>query len=203
MQFLRYDNPIMSGISKIANCILLSILWLIGCIPVITVGVSTSALYYTVEKNIKHDRGYVISSFCHAYKENLKQATVVGVVLLAVETVFLFDFWILDAMNKKGIVFGNFCIVFQIFMGLCILYAVWTFAMLGRFQNTVIQIMKNSFIIMIRHIGSSLVIALFLSFGAIVVWLSPIAVCLMPAITCWLISVPVESVFKKYVMSLR
>lgn len=198
MHIFRYDNPIMSGISKIANCILLSMLWLAGCIPVITVGASTCALYYTVEKNIKNDRGYVVSSFWHAYKENLKQATVVCALLLAVEVVFLCDYWILDALEKSGHVLGNIYILFQIFMGLVLLYAVWVFAMLGRFQNIVRQIMKNSFILMVRHIGTSFVIAFCLTFGIVIVWLIPIAVFLMPTVVCWLISVPVERVFKKY-----
>lgn len=198
MQIFRYDNPIMSGISKMANCILLSMLWLIGCIPVLTVGASTCALYYTVEKNIKNDRGYVVSSFWHAYKDNLKQATKVSAVLLAAEAVFLCDYWILDALEKSGHVFGNACILFQVFMGLVLLYAVWVFAMLGRFQNTVRQIMKNSFLLMIRHIGTSLAIAFCLVFGAVVVWLIPISIFLMPTVACWLISAPMEHVFKKY-----
>lgn len=198
MQFFRYDNPIMSGISKIANCILLSMLWVAGCIPVITVGASTCALYYTVEKNIKNDRGYVMSSFCHAYKENLKQATVVSAVLLSAEILFLCDFWILEAMEKSGHVFGNVYIFFQILMGLIVVYGVWVFAMLGRFENTVRQIMKNSLILMIRHLGCSLVTAFCLVFGAVIVWLIPIAVCLMPTVVFWLISAPMERVFKKY-----
>lgn len=198
MQLFRYDNPIMSGISKAANCIFLSMLWLAGCIPVITVGASTCALYYTVEKNIKNDRGYVASSFWHAYKENLKQASAVSAVLLAAELVFLCDFWILDAMEKEGHLFGNAGILFQVIMGLVLVYAVWVFAMLGSFQNTVPRIMKNSFILMIRHLGASFVIAFCLAFGAVVVWLIPLAVCLMPAVVFWLISAPVERVFQKY-----
>lgn len=198
MQFLHYDNPVMSGILKIINCMLLSVLWLIGCIPVITVGASTCALYYTVEKNIKNDRGYVVSCFCNAYKENLKQATAVSVILLAVVALFLSDYWILEAWGNSGHVLGSVSVIFQIFIGLVLLYAIWIFAMLGRFQNTVFKILKNSFILMVRHFGSSMMIAFCLLFGGVVVWLVPCAICLMPAIVCWFISVPIEHVFKKY-----
>lgn len=198
MQLFHYDNPVMLGISKIANCILLSLLWLIGCIPVITVGASTCALYYTVEKNIKNDRGYVISSFLHAYKENLGQATIVSVIFLIAELILQSDFWILEELGKTWNVFGSASAFFKIVMGLLLVYMVWVFAMLGRFENRLLQIMKNSFILMVHHWVSSFAIALCLAFGCAVVWLIPLAVCLMPVVVFWFISIPIERAFHKY-----
>lgn len=198
MQFLHYDNPVMTGIAKFANCVFLSILWLIGCIPVITAGVSTCALYYAVEKNIKNDRDYVISAYWSAFKDNFRQGTAIWAILLAVEALLISDYWILEELGKSGHALGDACILFQIFMALVLLYAIWVLSMIGRFQNTFGQILKNSFILMIRHIGSSLLIMAFVIFGVLTVWLIPLTVCLMPAVVFWIISVPIENVFKKY-----
>ena len=102
-----YDNPIMSAISKIANCILLNMLFLICCIPIVTAGASFTAMYYTVEKNIKNNRGYVCSSFFTSFKENLKKATPVWLLILGIEIIFLSDYFVVNHVRQAGNMLGN------------------------------------------------------------------------------------------------
>ena len=64
-----YDNPIMSAISKIANCILLNMLFLICCIPIVTAGASFTAMYYTVEKILKITEDMSVVPFLHHLKK--------------------------------------------------------------------------------------------------------------------------------------
>ena len=45
---LRPDSALMITMNQITDCIFLSLFWILGCIPVITVGVSTAALYDSV-----------------------------------------------------------------------------------------------------------------------------------------------------------
>ena len=96
-----YDNPIMSAISKIANCILLNMLFLICCIPIVTAGASFTAMYYTIEKNIKNNRGYVCSSFFISFKENLKKATPVWLLILGIEIIFLSDYFVVNHVRQR------------------------------------------------------------------------------------------------------
>lgn len=192
-----YDNPIMSAISKIANCILLNMLFLLCCVPIVTAGASFTAMYYTVEKNIKNNRGYVCSSFFSSFKENLKKATPVWLLLVGIESIFLSDYFVIDYVRKAGKTLGNIYPLFVIMMILVALYAVWFFVNLARFDNSVKNLMRNSLILMIRFPGTSLLILCALSFGGVITYLIPIAGFLMPVITVWLISAPIECVFKK------
>ena len=45
--------------NQIGNILLVSVLWLIGCIPVITIGTSTIAMYYAMVKAVRCEEGYV------------------------------------------------------------------------------------------------------------------------------------------------
>ena len=51
MSFMEYDSPIMAGIGKVIDIIWLSTLWFICCLPIVTIGASTTALYYTSVKD--------------------------------------------------------------------------------------------------------------------------------------------------------
>ena len=82
--FFNYDNPVWRFIGKFGDLIILNILWLVCSIPVITIGASTTAVYYVTLKLARDDDGYTIRSFFKSFKENFKQSTVIWLILLAV-----------------------------------------------------------------------------------------------------------------------
>ena len=51
----NYDNKLMQGLDKFFNVCYLSIVWLLACIPIITIGAANTALYYTANKVLKHN----------------------------------------------------------------------------------------------------------------------------------------------------
>ena len=42
---LKPDSPLMITMTQITDCIFLSLFWLLGCIPVVTIGASFAGLY--------------------------------------------------------------------------------------------------------------------------------------------------------------
>ena len=56
MHFMEYDSPVMTVISKTADILLLSALWFICCVPLITIGAATTALYYSCVKAVRRDK---------------------------------------------------------------------------------------------------------------------------------------------------
>ena len=57
-RLLSIDNPIMRFIIKIFDCMILSVLWLVFSLPVITMGAATAALYSAVYHHIIRDDLY-------------------------------------------------------------------------------------------------------------------------------------------------
>ena len=80
MKLFSFDSPLMTGIMKLGSLIVVTFLWLLFCVPVITAGASTAAFYYTIQKNLKYSRGYTVSSFWESFKNNFSQATAVGLI---------------------------------------------------------------------------------------------------------------------------
>ena len=80
----NWDNIVFQMLGKLVDCVWVSILWVICCIPVFTIGASTTALYYTVHKSIRGDRGYTTRTFFGAFRDNFKAATLPYLIWLAV-----------------------------------------------------------------------------------------------------------------------
>lgn len=67
-KYLNINNPIMRGLSRVADCLFLSVLWLVFSLPVITIGASSTALYTTVYRYIRRGEGYLWRTFWEAFK---------------------------------------------------------------------------------------------------------------------------------------
>lgn len=52
-RFFNPDNPIMEFIAKIFDLILLNLIFIFSCVPIITIGASTSALSYVTLKMVR------------------------------------------------------------------------------------------------------------------------------------------------------
>ena len=56
---LRPDVPLFQLIYKLVNTVVAGVLWVLCCIPVVTAGAATTALYYTIVKTVRHGRGTI------------------------------------------------------------------------------------------------------------------------------------------------
>ncbi len=62
-KYLNINNPIMRGLSRVADCLFLSVLWLVFSLPVITIGASSTALYTTVN-SLRSTKTSLLKSIC-------------------------------------------------------------------------------------------------------------------------------------------
>ena len=76
------DNPVMNFLTIVCDIVILHFLWLLTSLPVLTIGASTTALYYTTMKCIRNGQGGVVKMFFKSFKDNFKQATGIGILAL-------------------------------------------------------------------------------------------------------------------------
>lgn len=192
------DNPIMSGILKAMNCILICLIWIICCLPVITIGTATTALYYTVQKVLKNDRGYAATEFFKAFRTNFKKTLFMWIFMLLAAVIFIGDILILKMYAQNGYLWANVYFLFEVLLAVEVIYAIYVFSYCARFSNTTGAILKNSAILAIRHLGTTFAIALILLASFLVIYILPVSIFIVPIVTVWFISIPLEKVYFRY-----
>ena len=90
----NYDNKFFRGISVLVDCVIISVCWMLMCIPVFTIGAASAAMYDTVHKTIRRDKGYVWSGFWKSFRENFKPATKAWLIHLLILIVLGGDLYI-------------------------------------------------------------------------------------------------------------
>lgn len=150
------DNLFNTIMTKIFDLILLSVLWIIGCIPVITIGASTSALYYVTMKMVEDRDSGIIKTFAKGYKDNLKKSIPITCLLLLCIAILAVDFHVLGAQKTAGasVMYGG-CIALAVIVTAVFGY---TFPLLAKFENTVKNTLVNGAKLAITHLPQTLVI---------------------------------------------
>ena len=156
---LNPEGPVMQFITKIAYSAYLNILWFICCIPIFTIGASTTALFYVTLKMAKNEEGNITKAFFRSFRENFKQGTIIWLILLAVGVVLGFDGYTLYHMRFTN---AFWTILTAIFIVAVVAYAIilmYIFPLLARFQNTTIAMFKNSIMIGMRFLLCTAIMA--------------------------------------------
>lgn len=121
MRFDITDNVIIRALTKICDMVCLNVLWLICCIPIITIGASTTALYTIMLKMVKNEEGYIFRSFFKAFKENFKQSTIIWIILLALGIICCLDYRLAGMMPETaGFVMRSFFLLIAFFSAVCV-----------------------------------------------------------------------------------
>lgn len=194
----NYDNKLMQGLDKFFNVCYLSIVWLLACIPIITIGAANTALYYTANKVLKHNRGYVWKDFWGAFRANFKQSTIVWLVTLGLTLLMCFDTYVMWKFAVAGYGIGKIYIFFTIVLAFVIMWAVYVFPYIGRFANTTKAIMKNALLLAFAHLPKTLLVFAMFVGCAVLLYLFGFLIVLLPGLYMWIKSYIMEGIFRKY-----
>lgn len=192
------DNKFFQGVNKVIDCVCLSVLWLICCIPVVTAGAATTALYYAVNKVIRNGRGYIWAEYWHAFRANFKQSTIVWLILLAAGLIMGIDTYIMYQFGEAGEKVGVLSIVFIILLAFELMWGIYLFPYIARFENTTKVILKNAALIAIGSLFKTILLFALLMVVWFLVWLIFPSIMFLPAVYMLIANVVLEKIFRKY-----
>ena len=142
------NNPFFAFLSKAADIIILSFLWLVCCLPVFTIGPATAALYYVTLKLARKEEVQVTSCFWKGFKENFKQGVAYSFIFLILGAVLVFDYIV--AWGMPGTAGTVCCGIFFALLVWLLCTAFYTFPLQAQFYNTVKQTIINGIFLAIR-----------------------------------------------------
>ena len=100
MKLFDPDSPIMSFLARVADLVILNVLWLLCCLPVVTAGASTTAMYHVVRHLQEESISSVTRDFFRSFKSDFRQATPVYLLLLIPTAAVVMNAWILSAQSS-------------------------------------------------------------------------------------------------------
>lgn len=165
MSFFSVDGPLYRFISRFWDMIKLNFLWLLCSLPIVTMGASTAAAFSITLKMVDEQEGYIAKDFFKAFKSNLKQGSMMGIMFLIAIVALWLDFQFFNLLDTNPVIFLIMGFIGIFIVTLTFLYA---FPLLARYQNSIINTMKNSFDISIRYFVRTLLLIFVLIFEVMI-----------------------------------
>ncbi len=199
--FFNPDNFIFRFSVTILDIVVLSLLWVVFCIPIITIGPATAALYYSAVKCIRFKEEGTYKNFFDSFRSNFRTGAGYNLVFLALAAgmyiiyIAIVGIFPLKEALTVPIIWGFllFCtFLFSVFLCGAIL--------LSRFEYTLSKLLGDSFRIGFGHLprvylsGLIAVAAVLLSikFFYYQLWF------ITPCLSILLISKFMEPILRKY-----
>ena len=192
------DSALMITMSRITDYIFLSLFWMLCCIPVVTIGASTAALYDASFRAFRRNERNTWQRFFQVFRRNWKAGILPTLV-------FLLAGW---GLLKAAVALRNLAVVgtisWMLFAALTFVAVVLLgvlsvlFPVLSRFENSLGGLLKNTLFLALANLprtailGAVNAVALFLCARIVV------PLFFVPSLAAMLGSYLLEPMFKPY-----
>ena len=197
---MNYNSPFIKLLETIANMIIVSMLWLIFCLPVVTIVPSSCALYHTTAKIIfgPGKGNGVFKDFFNSYKDNIIPGIKLTLILL-VARFFIFEGlwtgWQFYKVSILGMLYFGLGIIITAAVTTAVIYIP---PVLSRFDAPILSIIRIAVYFVMKHPLRSIFNVALLALLAFMVEMFPLALLIVPGLYSDLIRIPLEKDMKRF-----
>lgn len=195
---LRPDSGLMITMTQVTDMIFLSLFWILGCLPVVTIGASCAALYDAAFRGFRQGEKHSWQRFWRVFRDNWKSGlvpTLLFLILLSLLVKGLILVWNAAAAGQASwMLFSAAAFLGILALGILSLL----FPLLSRFENSLGRLLKNTVLLGLAYLPRTL--ALGIINGAAIVLCARFVIPLffLPALTALVSSLFVEPIFKPF-----
>lgn len=151
------DSPLMTFLTKVADLMIINILFIVFSIPIFTIGASFSAMYYVTLKLVRNEEGYVSKQFVKGFKDSFKQATIIWIVMLMIAAGLIYDVYVVMTGGSPE----AFKIVIIVLGAIWSVFFINVFPLMAKFENGLLDTIKNAFVVGLTHLVKTVLMIVF------------------------------------------
>ena len=192
----------MNLIKKLPRLFWLNILWLIGCLSVITIGASTCAAYAVTLRLADDDEevssfGGIARRFFKAYKQDLLQGILILIFTVACGTG---GYFIFKAFQESGFNIIKIAVLAGYAL-LAFVFNMYSYPLIARYSNTFVNTLRNSVALFLQYVNSSLKTLVIVLVELVVLYFTRYAFfagfVILPAVIFYTVSLTIKDIFVK------
>lgn len=193
-----YDGALINFFGKIADCVILSLLWLVCSLPVITMGAATAAMYHAIYKSMRQGYGGIWANFWEGFRDNFKQGTVIWLLLLVLYGVLAASAWSAYLMLEAGMSGMLPLILLAIVAAVVTMWAQYLLPSAARFHADTRQLLKACAAVALLNLFWSIALLAVLVAVLALISLEPLSILVLPGVGMYVSSLILEHYLPKY-----
>ncbi len=146
--FFSIDSKFIEFMNTLVDVFILNVCFLIGCIPLVTIGTSITAACSVGLKIYEGRENHVWKQFFLSYKENLKHGIPITLVTAVITYALWLDMQLFNNLENSPI---YFLIIFMIVGFFTVVNLIYIFPLESRYDNSLYQTLQNARKIAVRY----------------------------------------------------
>lgn len=176
-----FDTRVYRWFEVATDFFLLNLMWLVACVPVVTIFPSTAAMFGVVRDWSREKEGGLVNAFVTRFRENFLQSMIVGVLWALFGGALVLDFFVAEALSAwPGVVMKSLLVL------AAVLYAaasVFLFPIMVHYQTDWKTLIKNSLLLSIGRLPTTAACLLFVVIVAGLTTVVPLLIFITGSIT--------------------
>lgn len=202
-RFLRFfdaNSGFWRTVSSVWDVIGLSFLWAVCCLPIVTIGPASAALYTAVNGCVRQMKDGAFTAFFKALRANLKTGILTTLLVVPFSLLCAWCCWIIWQMAQSGAPLASGVWVAALIICWFLLGAMcYIFPTLGRFDYTVGGLLKISIQLSVAYLPTTLLLGMMTALAAVLMWRIWCLFLIVPGVLALLASFLLERIYKKHI----
>ncbi len=159
MGIFSLDGAFVKVMSLVADVIMLSVLFFITCIPVITIGPSTTALFYVMTRRIYEKEAYIFRDYFKSFKLNFIQSFLTWLLISVLFSILAFNIYSIFAgyTFDIGTITGKFFLVLYLSLTIEVfMLSLYAYPVISRFDLKFVDGIKKSLLLAHLHLPTTI-----------------------------------------------
>ena len=137
-KLFELDSPVMSGLNRMGDWIIFSILSLLCAFPIITIGAAQVGLYTAMDR-LQQTKVCGVKDYFVILLQNIKQSTVLWIVVLLEVLLCGFGIWFYAVKEA-----GSLTLIMIVLGVISLMAGIWIFPLQAKYSNSICRVLKNA-----------------------------------------------------------
>jgi uncharacterized membrane protein YesL len=151
-----YDSPVWRFMGRLVDFLVLTVLWAVTSLPIITMGTATTTVYYITLKMTKNQDGYIVSTYFKTFGKLFLETVKAWLLTLIVGVLLGGDIYICLKLGNPiaSLILAALAVVALVYS----MTLMYLFPVMARLDNTIMGYVKAAFYLAIRNFGWSILL---------------------------------------------
>ena len=189
------DTRIYRWLEVVTDFFLLNLMWLVACLPVVTIFPSTAAMFGVVRDWVRNKEGGLARAFVSRFRENFAQSLLVGVLWALFGAALLLDFSVAGRLPPGAEVVAKSLLILA-----TLLFAsasVYLFPMMVHYEMGWRTLIKNALLLSIGRLPTTAACVLFVAAMTVLTVIVPLLILITGSVTAYVVYALCDREFRK------
>lgn len=165
---LAPESALMRFLTRIADLMILNVLFILTSIPIVTIGASLTALNFVSMRIATDTDRTIVGDYFRSFRQNLKQSTLIALILAAVGGALAAWYIVVTTAPLPSIAVIVLLAVWYLLVFMFVMSTLYVFPYLARFEGGIREVLRNARLMSIRHPLAPLTVIVLIALSVIV-----------------------------------